>query len=157
MVDAPVSKTGGGNPVSVRLRPSAPLFRYEYGSLEQSRGPVFFGMSTDCPRTFSLAGKSAMASTAKSGEERCWCEHLKRWHRLAGICRWFAKMELRHSWFNFMPRLFFATGMPQEIHGQAAGAFERPLGGYVNPDDRSPRMSFSARSLTAGKCSPTRD
>ena len=31
MVDAPVSKTGGGNPVSVRIRPSAPLFRYRIG------------------------------------------------------------------------------------------------------------------------------
>ena len=29
MVDAPVSKTGGGNPVSVRIRPSAPLKRFQ--------------------------------------------------------------------------------------------------------------------------------
>ncbi len=97
-----------------------------------------------------------MESAAKSEEERCWCEHLKQWHRLAGICRWCAKMELRHSRFNFMPRHSFATGMPQERHGQAAGAFDRALRGYVNQDDRSPRMSFSARSLTPGNCSPPR-
>ena len=29
MVDAPVSKTGGGNPVSVRIRPSAPKIQLQ--------------------------------------------------------------------------------------------------------------------------------
>ncbi|MFB3061486.1 MAG: hypothetical protein ACE10C_08980 [Candidatus Binatia bacterium] len=36
-------------------------------------------------------------------ENRCWCGHLERWRSVAGVCRWWAKMELRPQ-FNFMPR-----------------------------------------------------
>ncbi len=68
-----------------------------------------------------------MVSTSKSKEERCWCEHLSRWHSLAGICRWCAKMELRHPQFNFMPRHGFATELPEEMRRQAAEAFERAM------------------------------
>ena len=48
-------------------------------------------------------------------EERCWCGHLRRWHGEAGVCRWCAKMELRHPRFNFMPRHAFATEVPEEL------------------------------------------
>ena len=55
-------------------------------------------------------------------KKRCWCEHLERWHSQAGICRWCAKMELRHPQFNFMPRHEFATELPEELKQRAANA-----------------------------------
>jgi len=52
------------------------------------------------------------------GEQMCWCDHLERWHSVAGICRWCAKMELRCPQFNFMPRHPSATEMPEELRRQ---------------------------------------
>ena len=68
-------------------------------------------------------------------ERRCWWEHLERWHSLAGVCRWCAKMELRHPQFNFMPRHLFATELPEEMRRQAAKAIERALGGLSDRSD----------------------
>ena len=34
-----------------------------------------------------------------STQRRCWCGHLERWHSLAGVCRWCARMELRRPQF----------------------------------------------------------
>ena len=61
-------------------------------------------------------------------KKRCWCEHLEGWHSQAGICRWCAKMELRHPQFNFMPRHEFSTKLPEELKQRAAKAIERLLG-----------------------------
>ena len=68
-------------------------------------------------------------------EQRCWCEHLERWHSLAGVCRWCAKMELRHPQFNFMPRHPFATEMPVEMRRHAAEAIERAMRGLSGRSD----------------------
>ena len=68
--------------------------------------------------------------------QRCWCGHLQLWHRLAGVCRWCAKMELRHPQFIFMPRHVFATEIPLEMHGRAADAVKRKLGGLSEQEDR---------------------
>ena len=67
-----------------------------------------------------------------SEEKRCWCEHLERWHSVAGVCRWCAKMELRRAQFNCMLRHAFATEVPEELRRQAAGAIERALKGPSN-------------------------
>ena len=72
-----------------------------------------------------------MTSAQKSEEGRRWCEHLKRWHSLAGVCRWCAKMELRRPQFNFTPRHPFATELPEETRRRAAEAFERALRGIL--------------------------
>ena len=70
----------------------------------------------------------------KPREERCWCEHLERWHSVAGVCRWCAKNELRRPQFNFMPRYALATEMPEEMRRQAAEAVERALKGNPGPE-----------------------
>ena len=59
--------------------------------------------------------------------ERCWCGHLERWHSVAGVCRWCAKMELRHPQFNFMPRHAFATDVPEYLKRGAAEAVAQML------------------------------
>ena len=63
-----------------------------------------------------------------SAERRCWCEHLERWHSVAGVCRWCAKMELRRPNFNFMPRHAFALEIPEELRRRAAEAVANSLG-----------------------------
>ena len=59
--------------------------------------------------------------------QSCWCGHLERWHSLAGVCRWCAKMELRRPQFNFMPRHTFATETPEDQQLKAAEAMGRAL------------------------------
>ena len=59
--------------------------------------------------------------------KRCWCEHLEKWHSVAGVCRWCAKMELRHPQFNFTPRHVFAEEMPEEWLGDLAEAVSKAL------------------------------
>ncbi len=71
--------------------------------------------------------------TKDSEERRCWCEHLERWHSVAGVCRWCAKMELRRPNFNFMPRHVFATDLPEELRRQAAEAVDKALGRGTEP------------------------
>ena len=70
-----------------------------------------------------------------ASDERCWCEHLKQWHSVAGVCRWCAKMELRRPQFNFTPRHPFATELPEEMRRQAAIAFERAMKGLSDEDN----------------------
>ena len=70
-----------------------------------------------------------------SEERRCWCDHLKRCHSVAGVCRWCAKMELRHPQFNFMPRHAFATEILEELRRQAAEAVDTALRGSVSRID----------------------
>jgi len=53
-------------------------------------------------------------------ESHCWCDHLERWHSVAGVCRWCAKMELRHPQFNFMPRHVFTIDMPEYMERDLA-------------------------------------
>ena len=60
MVDAPVSKTGGGNPVSVRIRPSAPHFSMSPGFLSES-------ISISRKRTFRPGFAGQMRSTLQHG------------------------------------------------------------------------------------------
>ncbi len=72
---------------------------------------------------------------SKTSDEPCWCGHRKRWHNLAGVCRWCAKMELRHPNFNFMPRHAFATEVPEELRHQAAEAADRLLRESQEQDD----------------------
>ena len=62
-------------------------------------------------------------------------DHLERWHSVAGVCRWCAKMELRRPQFNFMPRHSFATDIPEELRRQAAEAVSKALGRTVDPDE----------------------
>ena len=63
---------------------------------------------------------------AHSGlKKRCWCEHLERWHSLAGIRRWCAKMELIHPQFNFMPRHEYSTEIPEELKQRVANAIAK--------------------------------
>ena len=67
--------------------------------------------------------------------ERCWCGHLERWHSVAGVCRWCAKMELRRPQFNFSPRHEVATEIPWELQREAAAAVAHILtGGDSWPD-----------------------
>lgn len=47
--------------------------------------------------------------------DRCACGHLKHFHISQGVedvCRWCAKMELRHPQFNFTPRHKFMRQGP---------------------------------------------
>jgi len=62
--------------------------------------------------------------------QRCWCDHLERWYSVAGMCRWCAKMELRHPQFNFMPRNPFTTEMPEGLRRQAADRALRRVAGH---------------------------
>ena len=61
------------------------------------------------------------------GKKRCWCDHLERWNRFAGVCRWCAKIELRHPQFNFMPLPPFTTEMPEDLRRQSVEAVDRLL------------------------------
>ena len=70
-----------------------------------------------------------------STQRRCWCGHLERWHSLAGVCRWCARMELRRPQVNFMPRHAVATEIPEELRRQAAQAVERALRPRTDPDE----------------------
>ena len=70
---------------------------------------------------------------ANATERRCWCEHLERWHSVAGICRWCAKMEMRRLNFNFMPRHAFATEILEELRREAAEAVAKALGRRIGP------------------------
>lgn len=78
-----------------------------------------------------------MTQSETQEPRRCWCDHLERWHTFAGVCRWCAKMELRHQ-ANFMPRHTFATDIPEELRRQAAEAVERALRGLINQGDLGP-------------------
>jgi len=66
-------------------------------------------------------------------ERRCWCEHLERWHSVANLCRWCAKMGLRRPNFNFTPRHAFATEVPEELRRQAAEAVDQALRRSTGP------------------------
>lgn len=70
-----------------------------------------------------------MANTDNPETRRCWCGHLEPWHSRAGVCRWCAKMELRHPQFNFMPRHKFETEIPEVQKQRAADAVARLLKG----------------------------
>ena len=58
---------------------------------------------------------------------RGWCDHQEKWHSVAGICRWCAKMELRHPQFNFIPRHVFSEVMPEELRRGAVEAVSNAL------------------------------
>ena len=70
-----------------------------------------------------------------SAERRCWCGHLERWHTLAGVCRWCARIELRRPQFSVMPRHAFATEIPDELRRQAAEAIKRELRVRTDTDE----------------------
>ena len=82
--------------------------------------------------------QQALIMRERLGEKRCWCNHLERWHSVAGVCRWCAKMELRHPQFNFRPRHPFTTEMPEDLRRQAAEAVDRALRRVADHGDLEP-------------------
>ena len=71
----------------------------------------------------------------KAAPLRCWCEQLERWHRVAGVCVWCARMEQRRPQVNFSPRYEFSIATPEYLDRRAAEAVDNLRRGSQKPDD----------------------
>ena len=139
------NRYGGNLIVGSNPTPSA-SFRHETPDCLTVRTPYLPPCWPECPRIvhelFCWHENTMQAASfnyeGKVGKKRCWCDHLERWHSVAGVCRWCAKMELRHPQFNFMPRHPFTTEMPEDLRRQAVEAVDRLLRRVADHGDLEP-------------------